>query len=259
MQMYRESLYNTVKRIVMKEKLSSFFNGIAFPFVTSPIVSAVAFGTFEAFKRLMITYNYTDPVAHGFYAGLATGVVATFCVTPVEMVKCRLQAQTEAAKIYKNSFQCVKSIIKDSGVRGLYRGTVATLFRELPAESVYFMAYQISKDYFISQYGEFSFTQKIITGGMAGALCWLVAYPQDIIKTRIQCQPIQRIKGVTPLKRQWDGGFLATGKDIWRKQGWGGFWNGLSACLIRATYANACAFVAYEEVRSHLLKGTQRF
>ncbi len=48
-----------------------------------------------------------------------------------------------------------------------------------------------------------------------------------------------------------DGGFINCGKDIYKKDGFIGFWRGFSACSTRAIYANAIGFMAYEKAREY--------
>lgn len=48
-------------------------------------------------------------------------------------------------------------------------------------------------------------------------------------------------------------------KQIKEKEGRKGLWRGFSACLIRAFYANAIGFYAYEISRGYILNKMNRF
>ena len=72
----------------------------------------------------------------GIFCGGVAGLVNCVIVTPVELVKCRLQVQTEAC--IKNSFytgivDCLFKTYITEGLRGLYKGNFASIIREIPA------------------------------------------------------------------------------------------------------------------------------
>lgn len=62
------------------------------------------------------------------------GFVNSFVLSPIELVKCRLQIQKEekAKAYYKGPIHCVKRIIKEEGPHGLYKGLLSTITRETP-------------------------------------------------------------------------------------------------------------------------------
>ena len=64
------------------------------------------------------------------FAGFTNSVV----VGPIELVKCRLQLQTESAQnaYYKGPLHCIQRIIIDEGPKSLFNGMVSTILREVP-------------------------------------------------------------------------------------------------------------------------------
>jgi solute carrier family 25 carnitine/acylcarnitine transporter 20/29 len=59
----------------------------------------------------------------------------SFVLSPIELVKCRLQVQREckANAYYKGPVDCLRKIIVDEGIRhGLFKGLASTLARETP-------------------------------------------------------------------------------------------------------------------------------
>lgn len=55
------------------------------------------------------------------------------------------QIQQEASvadRKYKGPVDCAKKIYKEGGIRSVYRGTAATLLRDVPASGMYFTSYE---------------------------------------------------------------------------------------------------------------------
>ena len=58
-------------------------------------------------------------------------------MAPGERIKCLLQVQAnEGTKKYKGSIDCTKQLFKEGGIRSVFKGTAATLMRDVPASGV---------------------------------------------------------------------------------------------------------------------------
>ena len=64
---------------------------------------------------------------------------------PADTLKSR--QQTDFANQYKSLSDVVKSLMKQEGMGGFYRGFVPTIIRSLPVNSVCFLAYDVSMKY----------------------------------------------------------------------------------------------------------------
>ena len=61
---------------------------------------------------------------------MVAGVFSTVIMAPGERIKCLLQVQQSAATAkYAGPVDCAKQLYKEGGIRGVYRGTAATLLR----------------------------------------------------------------------------------------------------------------------------------
>jgi solute carrier family 25 carnitine/acylcarnitine transporter 20/29 len=67
----------------------------------------------------------------------------TAVVAPVELVKCVMQ--NDRGFRYANSRQCLRSILKEEGVAGLFRGSFSTAAREVPSYAIQFATYEYLK------------------------------------------------------------------------------------------------------------------
>ena len=136
---------------------------------------------------------------------------------------------------------------------GLYRGWCVTAWREVPAFGAYFALYDIFKDslscFFAKRAGitvtemasqnhTAAWASSALAGGTTGALTWIMIYPFDIIKTRIQTAPMD-----TPLENRR---LMRVGGDIIRKEGVSALFRGLNVTIMRAFPVNSIVFPVYE-------------
>lgn len=204
-------------------------------------------------------------LAEGMFCGGVAGFVNCIVVTPVELVKCRLQVQTEACiknSYYTGIIDCLVKTWKTEGVRGLYKGNFASIVREIPAYAGWisliigqFGGYLFGKTAISKirnkKMNELSMPEMMLAGSVGGYFCWQFSYPQDVVKTILQTDRTNKYK---PVKYLYDGGFFNCTKDIWRQYGLMGFWRGYLPCTIRGLYANAFLFGAYEQAK-YMLEG----
>ena len=109
----RISLAQTVKEIVAKEGIFSFYRGLTPPLCTIPLVNAIVMSSYEFCKRMIGVENEDDfTFKQAMLSGMFAGFVNSFVISPVELVKCRLQVQTEnkANAYYKGPIDCTRKI-----------------------------------------------------------------------------------------------------------------------------------------------------
>jgi hypothetical protein len=225
-----------------------FFKGMSSPLCSVPFVNAIVFTAYAHANTLFEIENaFWKGIVSGSYAGLVNTVV----VTPVELVKIKMQIQSNDpslghGKAYSSAFDCVRHVVRDEGVRGLFKGTVVTIYREIPGYAMQFASFEATKSFFHSffELEELSKVHVFCAGVVGGFNCWFWSYPQDVVKTKIQ--------SVKRIVNTWDGGFWQISRSIWRTQGWMGFWRGFSACFLRATIPNGFGFLTNDMVMNVL-------
>jgi len=104
--------------------------------LTGPIVNAMNFGVYQLYKN----FKKTDELSFkmGLEAGAFSGLVGALIVSPVELIKVKMQTM-EGISI--SSSQCLKQILWKKGIAGLYQGMIATIIREIPSIAAQFAAY----------------------------------------------------------------------------------------------------------------------
>ena len=144
--------------------------------------AAVFFCTYDSVKRLATTkLGYKDtPQVH--MAAASTGeVMACLIRVPVEVVKQRRQASAATS-----SLDIVRNTLKVEGVRGLYRGYLTTVAREIPFSLIQFPLWEFLKRKVAEVQGSPTKPwEASLCGSLAGGFSAAVTTPLDVAKTRI--------------------------------------------------------------------------
>lgn len=189
-------------------------------------------------------------------AGTLAGLLSSFVVSPIELVKIRMQAQNKTnlkkkdddhdrddsdskcvpSQVYSNDFECAKQIIKREGWRALFfHGLGITIIREIPSFAFYFVAYGLlARSSFAALLGNHA--APLIFGALAGWAMWIPTYPADIVKTLVQVQD-SNSKMLGPMQ--------ITAK-LYRTGGVKAFFDGLEPKLLRAAVKHSVTFWVYE-------------
>lgn len=154
--------------------------------------------------------------------------------TPVELLKCRAQVNRQGSIRYKD-------VVRELGVAGLFKGAGPLFWRDVPAWGVYFWAYELLKKTncinSIEERGQkLSGKQvalKMLCGGVAGQLSWIVSYPFDIIKTIVQTS--DKRLSIVEVARE---GYLQEGHTF--------FWKGIWPTLGRSFVCNCVTLPAFD-------------
>ncbi|XP_026162303.1 cAMP-dependent protein kinase type II-alpha regulatory subunit isoform X2 [Mastacembelus armatus] len=136
------------KQTLAKEGVRGLYKGMAAPIIGVTPMFAVCFFGFGLGKKLqqrtpddILTYPQL------FAAGMLSGVFTTAIMAPGERIKCLLQIQAASGEVkYAGPMDCVKQLYRESGIRGVYKGTALTLMRDVPASGMYFMSYEWLKN-----------------------------------------------------------------------------------------------------------------
>ena len=228
-------------RTVRYDGIRGLYYGLSSPLSSVPMINAIIFGAYAHAKSFL---GDTESLSNGLIAGAYAGFVNCIVACPTELVKCRMQVQSHDSSIgnsikYSSSLECAYDVYKTQGIKELYTGMAATIYREVPAYAGQFFGYEMSKKMLIKLYGSENTVIVFISGMIGGINCWIWSYPQDIVKTIIQVSD-KKYSGL-------DGGFYTVSQEIMAKESFRGFWKGFTPCLYRAMLANGCGFVAFEQ------------
>uniref|UniRef100_A0A665V1Z7 Solute carrier family 25 member 48 n=1 Tax=Echeneis naucrates TaxID=173247 RepID=A0A665V1Z7_ECHNA len=181
-------------------QVSGFFKGMSFPLASITVYNSVVFGFFSNTQRLISKYRYGDGrhpcgLLDLTVASMLTGLVSVGLGAPVDLVKIRLQMQTQTVlagktvsmRLYRGPIHCISSILQTEGLQGLYRGAGAMILRDVPGYVLYFIPYTIFCNLLKPDATSSPHPCSIwLAGGLAGSISWVTATPADVVKSRMQ-------------------------------------------------------------------------
>ncbi|KAM5346494.1 hypothetical protein ACJ41O_009499 [Fusarium nematophilum] len=131
------------------------------------------------------------PFVYQFAAGAIAGVSEILVMYPLDVVKTRVQLQTNTAAgadAYNGMLDCFRKIIKHEGFSRLYRGISAPILMEAPKRATKFAANDEWGKVYRKMFGVNQMNQQlsILTGASAGATESFVVVPFELVKIRLQ-------------------------------------------------------------------------
>jgi len=177
-------------------------------------------------------------------SGAMTGLGVNAIECPVDLLKCKLQAQIGEGQ-YKGVWDCCKQLVHTRGVSGIYQGLTSTIMRNVPCFGSYFYAFELVKQKLTKKDEKTTLLTAFLAGGAAGFGFWGLWYPLDIIKTRMQTDE------TIPEKRKYKNTLDCIQKTL-KNEGYKAFWKGYVPSIVRAIPINASIFLAVNATKKIL-------
>eukprot|EP01102_Stenamoeba_stenopodia_P004920 TRINITY_DN15424_c0_g1_i1.p1 TRINITY_DN15424_c0_g1~~TRINITY_DN15424_c0_g1_i1.p1 ORF type:complete len:307 (-),score=57.46 TRINITY_DN15424_c0_g1_i1:234-1154(-) len=229
------------RKTIAREGFFGLYKGMAAPLIGVTPMYAICFFGYDLGQRIQRSRPDEQlNLVQIFNAGCLSGVFTTAIMVPGERIKCLLQIQggMSGPPKYAGPMDCAKQVFRESGIRGIYKGTAATMLRDVPGSGAYFAAYEAMKRGLTPEgksQKDLSPLTIIAAGGAAGVCNWLVSLPADVLKSRYQTAPEGTYKGLYDVFRQ-----------LVKNEGYGALYKGIGPVMLRAIPANAACFMGYE-------------
>ncbi|XP_041893863.1 mitochondrial uncoupling protein 3 isoform X2 [Corvus kubaryi] len=264
----------TLSTMVRTEGARSLYSGLVAGLQRQMSFASIRIGLYDSVKQL-----YTPKGAENtgmvvrLLAGCTTGAVAVACAQPTDVVKVRFQASgalSDSARRYSGTMDAYRTIAREEGFRGLWRGTLPNIARNAIINCGELVTYDLLKDALLRA--------QLMTGedGMGGhgqvpSLCpqhpspgssppldnapchfvaafgagfcaTVVASPVDVVKTRyMNASPGQYRNALSCL--------LA----LLMQDGPAGLYKGFVPSFLRLGSWNVVMFVSYEQLQRAML------
>lgn len=204
-----------------------------------------------------VVLGLRDSEINAFAGGIA-GALSAFAVCPLDVAKTKLQAQGGLIAIqrslaktansngsefafsgqkYRGMMHTLTTIVREEGIKGLYRGVVPISVGYLPTCAIYFMVYEEAKNRI--QFKQSPSLSYMASALIAGASATLATNPIWVIKTRLITQSVN--------STVYTGTLDAVCK-IYRTEGIKAFYAGLGPALLGLLHVGI-QFPMYEKLK----------
>jgi hypothetical protein len=166
---------DALKKILRTEGLSGIYKGYGATMASFGPFSAIYFSLYEQFKGTTRQYlrrnstsrDTTDPIEmeeipfpHLVACSATSGAIASWLTSPLDMAKLRLQIQrgnlashgpnapSNSATSYNGMIDCLRTVFRQGGIRGLWVGAGARVLHFAPATTITMVSYERCRDYF---------------------------------------------------------------------------------------------------------------
>ncbi|QLG70361.1 hypothetical protein HG535_0A03000 [Zygotorulaspora mrakii] len=230
---------------MVTNSVKGFYKGVVPPLLGVTPIFAVSFWGYDMGKKLVTWKEDTNTLGNVplttsqmAAAGFISAVPTTLVMAPTERVKVVLQTSSGGSFL-----SAARKLVSEGGVQSLFKGSLATLARDGPGSALYFASYEVCKKFLNSksgntQNGEINIKNVCISGGIAGMSMWIVVFPIDTIKTKLQASSTRQ-------------NMLSATREIYNTRGGiKGFFPGLGPALLRSFPANAATFLGVELTHS---------
>ncbi|KAI9489168.1 mitochondrial carrier domain-containing protein [Zychaea mexicana] len=278
---YYTGPWHCLTSTVKQDGMRGLFTGMASPMVGSMIENAALFVGYRQVQRLIRNYSATAEEREAMakmneqdlpplslpqlvLAGASSGALASFVLTPVELVKCKLQFQLAEASNstlaatsrsstirYSGPLHVITYTLKNQGLSGFYRGYLATLIREAGGGAFWFGVYEYVCELMLRRRNstnkkDLSAPELMLAGGLGGAGYNFSFYPVDVIKSHMQTDQ-EVLAGQNTRPRS----FMQTAREVYAGGGVKGFYRGCGITVARSIPTSAIIFLTYETLSEY--------
>jgi len=185
--MFRQQLHGISALSAFKQLRSegslNLYRGILPPLLQKSASTALMFGSYEQYRRLLLEQGInsnTSLVAAAFLAGCTEALL-----TPFERIQTLMLDQTYSGR-FRNTPHAFYSVYSSLGFREYYRGLTAILMRNGPSNIIFFSFRDHLRDSLPDSMDRLGLLADFVSGACLGAFISTVFYPVNTTKTHMQ-------------------------------------------------------------------------
>lgn len=148
----------------------------------------------------LIERGWSDRLLAGIWwrhlvAGGVAGAISRTCTAPLDRLKVMLQVHGGRKKL--GIVECMRYMIREGGLKGLWRGNGINVIKIAPESALKFGAYDEMKRLIKGNENRDLFIhERFLAGSFAGAFSQTVIYPLEVMKTRLALRKTGEFTGI---------------------------------------------------------------
>ena len=179
--------------------------------------------------------------AYFFAAGALAGAVGKTVIAPLDRVKVLLQVRgamatgaVQRAAADGSVSRALRAIVKEEGVRGLWKGNVPQILRVVPYAALQLVGYEEYKRLLEVKEGEGG--KRMLAGALAGVTATALTYPLDTLRLRLAVDASAKT-------------ISQAAANVARQQGRSGFFHGLVPAVVGIAPYMALELAAFDTMK----------
>ena len=250
--------------------VGSLYRGVSAPVFGAAVETSSLFFSYRVAQEIICAVAYPSetskrkpdlPFSSLLVCGAASGAFTSVLLTPIELVKCQMQAgiSGNSNTAFKSPISVIASIWRHDGLSGFWRGQLGTLIRETGGSAAWFGSYEgvgalLKQRYPVTANETLGSPSapvwhQLVAGACAGISYNFLFYPADTIKSRMQTEQIDIGTG-SHARTEIRMNFWSTGRKLWAEQGISGMYRGCGITVARAAPSSAIVFAIFERLRT---------
>ncbi|CAH2301052.1 mitochondrial brown fat uncoupling 1 [Pelobates cultripes] len=246
-----KGVFGTITTMIKTEGPTSLYNGLVAGLQRQMSFASIRIGLYDSVKNFYTNGKEHAGIGIRILAGCTTGAMAVTIAQPTDVVKVRFQAQSSlrgVKKRYNGTLDAYKTIAKEEGMRGLWKGTFPNVTRNAIVNCTELVTYDLIKENILHY--------KLLTDNLpchfvsafgAGFCTTVIASPVDVVKTRYMNSPPGQYKSA--INCAWT---------MLTKEGPTAFYKGFMPSFLRLGSWNVVMFVSYEQLKRAMMMSRQR-
>ncbi|KAK9804762.1 hypothetical protein WJX72_003881 [[Myrmecia] bisecta] len=189
----------------------------------------------EAFLPQPETYRPAKLLASG---GLAGAISRTF-TAPIDRLKFLLQVQD--GRTMMTLRQGLARMAEEGTMKAYFRGNGANVLKNIPETALKLTCNDVVKASVVSDGHAISLGERLVVGGVSGAIAQGAIYPLEVIQTRLAVSRVGTYKGI-----------LDAAHKIRHQEGYRAFFRGITPCMLGILPYAGLDIAAFELMKEHL-------
>ncbi|KDQ63685.1 hypothetical protein JAAARDRAFT_29709 [Jaapia argillacea MUCL 33604] len=180
--------YDAVKHVWRAEGVAGLWKGAGTTLLIGVPSSTCYMLAYDTLLHTVLPPLLPTPAFTPLLAGIIARSSLATALSPLELIRTNLQSTPltpENPHTLRSVLTSVRGLVRDHGVRHLWRGLGPTLWRDVPFSGLYWASYEWWKGNF-ERRGHSGPPISFVSGAISGISAALVTSPFDMLKTRRQ-------------------------------------------------------------------------